>query len=325
MKCFLFLLFCLAAYTYASADELILPENMIIEKNYKPGFGMSVGVVIIAQGNVVVMHQKASEGYSVKNNTSLYKNDTIFCLSNSRVSFRFNDGSILSLGSNTQMMITESIYDEANRKRASFIRMKTGKARFGVTKLSNYQQSDFKVKTPTAIIGVRGSDFIIRAKKLFTEVVTFQDTVLEVVNLFVPDVMPVFLSDFEKVVVEAEMLTSVVTPISEEEAEEFKQEFIFDDQTIITAVHDNHEVSSETKVENMDQSDGIVTPPEVIQISEDEIVTPIDEEPIQDDIVLVTSDDTIESTVDLNTEISEDIHESNMKNEMPDLPDHPIR
>lgn len=318
----LFIVFCIAQH--AIAEKINLPENLTIKKNYKPGFGLPVAKVVIAQGNVIIMHQQILEGYPARKGLLLYKSDTLFCLDNSRVSFRLNDGSILSLGSNTQMVITESIYDASNRKRSSFIKMKFGKARFGVTSISDYNQSDFKVRTPTAIVGVRGSDFIIRAKKLLTEIVTFQDTVLEVVNLFAPDIMPALLSDFEKVVIEAEMLTSVVTPISVEDAEAMKQEFMFDDsqdvtdQTTITEPHETNEQTSESSTTNIETSS------DMIQIPVDEIV-PIDQTPDTDEIEIVMTDTIVEKTSYEENDISEDIHELNVKSEMPGLPGHPIR
>jgi hypothetical protein len=326
IKLIFFLVLCIA--THAMAENISLPENIIIEKNYKPGFGLPVAKVLIAQGDVIIMHQQVLEGYTAQKGMLLYKSDTLFCLENSRASFKLNDGSILSLGSNTQMLISESIYDASHGKRASFLKMKAGKARFGITKLSNYNQSDFKVRTPTAIVGVRGSDFIIRAKKLLTEVVTFQDTVLEVVNLFAPDVMPVLLSEFEKVVVESEMLTSVVSPISTEDAESLKQEFIFDDNQesidpIIPSVDDDT-TSAETSTEPITQSDEIETPIVVVNIPDDDIVPPI-ETPEENEIALVTVEEPSEPYDPEIDDISEDIHEKNIKSEMPGLPGSPIR
>ncbi|KPA18029.1 secreted protein containing FecR protein domain protein [Candidatus Magnetomorum sp. HK-1] len=322
IKLILFIALCIV--TFAFAETVNLPENIVIEKNYKPGFGFSVAKVLIAQGDVFIMHQKIREVYPAKKGINLYKSDTLFCLENSRMSFRCNDGSLLSLGSNTQMVITESIYDASHRKRASFLKMKTGKARFGVTRLSDYNRSDFKVRTPTAIVGVRGSDFIIRAKKLLTEVVTFQDTVLEIVNLFAPDVMPILLSDFEKVVVEAEMLTSVVSPISAEDAEAMKQEFIFEKkqdfthQTMPTGKHDKFENTSETSTKPIE------TPTDIILIPEEEII-PIAQTPGTDDIEIVMNDSTNDEIPSNEvSDISQNIHEQNVKSEMPVLPGHPV-
>jgi len=320
IKLILLIIFCIT--TPAFAEIVSLPDNMIIEETYKPGFGLPVAKVLIAQGEVIIMHQQILEGYPAQKNLFLYKSDTLFCLDNSRVSFRFNDGSILSLGSNTQMVITESIYETSHQKRASFLKMKTGKARFGVTRLNDYNQSDFKVRTPTAIVGVRGSDFIIRAKKLLTEVVTFKDTVLEVVNLFAPDVMPILLSDFEKIVVEAEMLTSVVTPISTEDAEAMKQEFIFDDnqgffdQASTTEMPDQNENSPDNQVET--------SIPDIIEIPEEEIITP-EQPPQEEELKPVVVDPPIEPEPDLpiDDDISVDIHEQNVKNEMPGFPGYP--
>jgi hypothetical protein len=308
----------------AIAEEVLLPDNLVIETEFQPGYGLPVGKISIVQGDVIIMHQQIPKGYPAKKGTHLYKSDTLFCLNNSRVSFEFNDGSILSLGSNTQMVITESIFNASKRRRALFLRMKTGKARFGVPKLSNYNQSDFKVRTPTAIVGVRGSDFIIRARKLLTEVLTFQETVLEVVNLFVPDVMPVLLSDFERVVVEAEMLTSVVTPITDEEAEAVKHEFIFDENQdttdeSLTSTDSNNSTSSEAPKETDETEE---TSTDIVIVPDDEIVDPKDLEPNDADTELNPSVNST-PTDDPEPDLQEIIHEQIIKSEMPGLPGLP--
>jgi len=180
------------------------------------------------------------------------------------------------------------------------------------------------VRTPTAIVGVRGSDFIIRARKLLTEVLTFQETVLEVVNLFVPDVMPVLLSDFERVVVEAEMLTSVVTPITAEEAEAVKQEFIFDENQDTTDESINSTSSETPKETDETPAETDETQTDIVIVPDDEIVVPDDLEPDDTDTDLNSSADTIEPTPDEpEPDLTEIIHEQIIKSEMPGLPGLP--
>jgi hypothetical protein len=76
-----------------------------------------------------------------------------------------------------------------------------GKARFWVIKLLDFKRSEFRVKTPTAVCGVRASDFITEVARFLdtvrTQVTALEDTLLEVVSLAAPEVL-MLLSDYER-------------------------------------------------------------------------------------------------------------------------------
>jgi hypothetical protein len=80
--------------------------------------------------------------------------------------------------------------------------MSTGKARFWVKKLTDFQRSVFKVKTPTAVCGVRGSDFVAIVTADRTELTALEKTFLEVLSLASPEGEPLTITDFERAIVE---------------------------------------------------------------------------------------------------------------------------
>ncbi|NJL58710.1 MAG: FecR domain-containing protein [Desulfobacteraceae bacterium] len=102
------------------------------------------------------------------------------------VSLRLGDGSVLTLTTATKLVINESIYDPSKENRSAFVSMTIGKARFWIKKLEDFKYSDFKVKTQTAVVGVRGSDFIVEAGDDFTKVTALENTQIEVVSLTMP-------------------------------------------------------------------------------------------------------------------------------------------
>ena len=69
-----------------------------------------------------------------------------------------NDGSKLTLSNNTELEITEFVIGE-NKKEGIF-RMTQGKLRAFVIKLAN-EQVDYKVKSPTAVAGIKGTEFLM--------------------------------------------------------------------------------------------------------------------------------------------------------------------
>lgn len=216
----------------------LLPDDLVIEDGYKPGIGLPVGKILLVQGRVVIMHATESKGFYAKNNHMLYKGDTIVTLDRGRVRLKLNDDSIITLASGTKLVINQSVYNTGNKTRSSFIGMDKGKARFLIKKLVDFKHSEFKVKTKTAVAGVRGSEFIIRATDLLTEIFTLADTKLEVVSLAMPcpdfkgyppppecEVKPIFLTDFQKTIVRIDELPTEVEIVAPLELDEFDNDF----------------------------------------------------------------------------------------------------
>ena len=87
----------------------------------------------------------------------IHSHDTLTSGENARAILRFNEGTMLTMGGNTQMKIEDFIFSD-NKKQARFeflkgaFRIVTG----AITKTSN---PNFSVNTPIGSIGVRGTDF----------------------------------------------------------------------------------------------------------------------------------------------------------------------
>ena len=181
----------------AATGQALLPEGLVMEETYQPGRGRSVGRIQRVQGDAVIIHADILKGYKADRGMRLYKGDTIITLENSKIRFRLNDRSILSLSSETKLTLNKSVYDKQKKQRSSFLGMAFGKARFLVVKLLDYKRSEFKVKTPTAVCGVRGSDFILEATLDETVATALEDTELELWSLAFLDLEPVILKDGE--------------------------------------------------------------------------------------------------------------------------------
>jgi hypothetical protein len=175
----------------------VLPQGLVMEEVYSPGRGRPVGIVQQVLGDVVIMHGNVLKGYKAERGIRLYKGDTVMTLEYGKVRFKLNDGSILSLASETKLKLTQSVYEKKKKRRSSFFQMALGKARFVVVKLLDFKRSEFKVKTPTAVCGVRGSDFILEATDSETIATALLDTELEFQGLAFLEEPFVILKDFE--------------------------------------------------------------------------------------------------------------------------------
>lgn len=76
--------------------------------------------------------------------------------SDGRIEVGLQDGSRLTIGNNTEMEITRFLLDKDRRSATIFIQ---GKLRAAIAKFSG--KTNMRVKTPTAVAGVRGTDFIV--------------------------------------------------------------------------------------------------------------------------------------------------------------------
>ncbi|MCP4109591.1 MAG: hypothetical protein GY749_29400 [Desulfobacteraceae bacterium] len=207
-------------------SEPLAPEGLVIQEKFAPGAGKTIGNIQFAQGKVIIMHADLLHGYLAKEKTPLFKGDTIIAMERARARFRLNDGSTLTMASKTKLVINKSIYDPSGKRRSSFISMGFGKARFWVRKLVGFKEPEFKVKTKTAVIGVRGSDFVIKSTQNMTEVTTLENTLLEVVSMTAIEAPPIVLSEFERITIEADAYPSPVINVPQKEVEEMMMEMM---------------------------------------------------------------------------------------------------
>jgi len=219
-----------------SAFMVLADDNIdsikIYENEYQPGMGLSVGKVVDVSGKVVIMHLDETSGYNVMKNMSVYRGDTLITGSDSKVVIRLNDDSQISQGEISRIQLNQVVYSPKQQSRNAFIHMSSGSARFSVQKLKSYKNRRFRVKTATALIGVRGSDFVIQVKQDLTEVAAFEDTELALIGLDIPDIPPVILHSYEKSkIASGESPTSPI-PLSIEEMDGLKNEFLLDKQAM---------------------------------------------------------------------------------------------
>lgn len=207
---------------YSNAGTL-MPEGIVIKDKFLPGKGLPIGKVLSVQGNVIMIHTGDTAEFKADKELPVYERDTVITQKNGRIEILLNDESKLILASETKLELTKSVYDPKMKIRSSLINMVIGKARFLVTKLANFNSSQFKVKTNTAVAGVRGSDFVVTAKPVSTEISALAKTSLEVANTLWPDKITI-LSDYEKITVKQDALPSPVEKIPADEINQIQNE-----------------------------------------------------------------------------------------------------
>ncbi len=214
------------------AQTTQLPDGLSITDEFRPGLGAAIGRVESVQGRVVIMHSDKARGYWAKQGLPLFKRDVIVTQEGGRVRLQLVDESVLTVASRSRLVLAASVYDRKKKSRVSFLRLSIGRLRCLVKKFANFRRSEFKVMTITAVVGVRGSDFVVAADLNRTVVTAFEETQLEVVSLAYPEVAPVLVEDFQETIVAANQLPTDPVDVPLAEIEDLKQEFIVTPDTV---------------------------------------------------------------------------------------------
>lgn len=197
-----------------------IPEEIEVFEEFQPGKGKATGKVTSIKGRGVVVHRNEKAGYRTSAGLPLYPGDTLYTGDDSSMAITLSDQSTMVMTSQTTLTLTKSVYEPAEKVRTGFIQMGMGKVRYMIRKFMDFKNQDFKVKTTTSVVGVRGSDFIIETEPNKTEVTALQNTLLEIYSLADIESEPVLLSDYQKSVIPMDDIATEAENVNPEDVEE---------------------------------------------------------------------------------------------------------
>ena len=146
-------------------------------------YDQPIGSITSLEGEVYLYH-KGEKGEVLQEvravlGDAIYLYDHILTEKLSRVQILFDDESLLNLAEETYIQITEHVYSPEKNRRSSIFRLMVGKVRAIVGRYFAGAGSGFAVNTPTAIIGVRGTHFVVDATRTDETTVICVDTGLD--------------------------------------------------------------------------------------------------------------------------------------------------
>ena len=139
-----------------------LPEDLQsleIQDQYIPVPFPEAGVIHSLDGNVVVVHRSDQTAYIGREGDTVHENDEFYTLPDSRCRLRFTNEDVVSLAPETRFSVDEYSAREEAGEKTSLFGMVKGKAMFYAMRLFRFKKVRFQVKTPTAVMGVRGTKF----------------------------------------------------------------------------------------------------------------------------------------------------------------------
>lgn len=111
------------------------------------------GDVVSVRGNAHI--ERGSEDIGAKIKDTLLEKDNVLTGNRSRIKMLFRDDSILTLGSNSKLIVSQYLYSPEEKRAESIYELIDGKLR---TVVGN---AGLTVKTPTAFAAARGTIFLI--------------------------------------------------------------------------------------------------------------------------------------------------------------------
>ncbi len=121
----------------------------------------AIGTFTTVQGKVLVQHSGAPAAVSVKQHDDVFFRAVIETQRASKTRALFLDDTLLTVGENSRVEITEQIYDPDRNMRSLVANLVRGKIRALVGRIFEGAGSKFEVHTPTAVAAARGTYFVV--------------------------------------------------------------------------------------------------------------------------------------------------------------------
>lgn len=155
----------------------------------------AVGRFTLVEGRVDLLKDGNLPAVAVKVDDAVGSGDVIRTKSLSRAQITFIDNSTLTISPESRIAIEEFTFNAAQSKRSAVLKIFQGLALAVVNKIVKAEEPDFVVKTNTAIVGVRGTEFGIRLSPNSSTIMNFMGAT-QVGNIF-PEVSRLFLRAFK--------------------------------------------------------------------------------------------------------------------------------
>ena len=117
-----------------------------------------IGEISELRGNGEILRQSEGDKLLAELALGILSNDDVRT-GNGRMALTFLDDSVLKLTEHSKIIVDEYIYDPNPSKSKLSLRMASGTARFITGKLGKINKENISIRTPSANISIRGTDF----------------------------------------------------------------------------------------------------------------------------------------------------------------------
>ncbi|MBQ6656189.1 MAG: FecR domain-containing protein [Ottowia sp.] len=114
------------------------------------------------QGEVTVV--KGEEKRAATVGAGLHETERVLTGADGMTSLVLKDGTVLSIGNNSTFDLAQFKFDSTTHEGNVLVSLLRGSMRMVTGLIAKLKPEDVKVVTPTTVIGVRGTDFIVEVK-----------------------------------------------------------------------------------------------------------------------------------------------------------------
>lgn len=122
--------------------------------------GNDVGTVKVSRGTAAV--ERAGQRLPAGVGAKVREGDVVVTGADGSVGITFGDNSLLSIGPDSRLVIDRFAFDATTHKGAFETSLERGTLAGISGKIAKQSPDAMKVRTPAAVLGVRGTEFVVR-------------------------------------------------------------------------------------------------------------------------------------------------------------------
>jgi hypothetical protein len=136
----------------------------IVALLFSSGAYADIGSITELQGTAVEI-RRGKENIRATKATKIEANDIVSVGSNTSLTIKFADDSTAKISQNSKLIIDDFVYDPKGASKSG-MRVALGTVRMASGSIAKQNSSNVNIKTPTASIAVRGTDFAMTVSEL---------------------------------------------------------------------------------------------------------------------------------------------------------------
>ncbi len=140
------------------------------------------GTVSELAGAVAIVRAESTQRDQARVGVIVNVGDTVETSANGKAKLLLGDDSVITISPNSRFRISRALYDPAKKSRDSSFTLLAGKVRSLVSKFWGSAGANFEVRTPTAVAGVRGTEFVQEINADGSSTITVLEGKVEVYN-----------------------------------------------------------------------------------------------------------------------------------------------
>jgi hypothetical protein len=126
---------------------------------------IEIGTISELRGNGEVVRQGSTDKLLAEMALDIFSYDDVRT-GNGRIAIEFLDSSVVRLTEHSKIVIDDFVYDPDPNKSKLALSMASGTARFITGRLAGIKKENIFIRTPSATIGIRGTDFTTTVDEL---------------------------------------------------------------------------------------------------------------------------------------------------------------